>query len=1059
MQTAFRSRVPSGFGALVMAFLLVVPGLGAQQGGTVTGRVLDAQRGLPIPAVQVFIANLELGGLTQQNGRYLLQNVPAGTHTLSVSRIGYRTTEVQVTVGGGQTVEQDFTMTEEALQLDEIIVTGTAGGTRRRAIGNSVSQVQAAEITEVQAIVNVQQLLAGRSGGSLEFHRLPASVGESSSITIRGTGSFGLGNQPLIYVDGFRVDNSASLGPPTVDSGGGMSALGDINPADIESIEIIKGPAAATLYGTEASAGVIQIITKRGVEGAPEFTFSIRQGMNYMPNPRALIGEQFACRDDRVPPAGGCHADSGLFSFNMYDKATEQIAAGLWDWPSKDIYSDGHSQQYDLSVRGGTANFRYFASGSYQDEQGPIWWNTDEKIRFRTNMSVIFSESLSLDFNGSFGNGNNRAAAPVNRDGGVWVDMVGGRGFCLPDINPGACDVTLGFQEHLPSSVAEIESTRDFSRFTGGLTLNHTYSDWLTQRFVVGIDNLWETNQQLFPLNPEVTGYTETRTGEKLYERPIRNTLSMDYAATVNLDPLPGLLPGFRTSTSVGFQYFESHNENFQNKGFGFASPISTTINQTTAAQLQLTFEDITNKTVGVYVQEEFSLNDRLFLTGAVRFDDNSAFGGDFDFETYPKVSAAWVVSEENFWGIDLVNSMRVRGAWGKSGRQPDTFAGQNIYGVVTGWAGNVGVAPSSPGNPEVGPETSTEIEVGFDIAVLDDRLSGEFTYYNQKNEDALLDIENVPSVGFPGSVQQNLGRIDNWGWEAVLNARIYQSQAASFDITFTADHARNEIKSLGDVAGSNSTQGSSRRLGYPWPNQKTEYTTVSAEYDASGNRGNGNIINAMCDAGVRTGTDADPDNQRGSVRGGEIVRCDALPGPSHSLFGPAYPTYTFTVAPIVGLFNNTLRLYAQAEGQYGETKRDHDSRFRTVYNVSELRNTHDDPRFRASFFFGPWPDHSNVYLTQQNWWKIREVGANYQFSEPLAGRLGAERASLGLTWRMNNVIWRNFTKHYRDNPGAGIIADPEQGNAQERATAASARTTWAEPPVSSVHLTLRVVF
>ena len=754
MQTAFRSRVPSGFSALVMAFLLVVPGLGAQQGGTVTGRVLDTQRGLPIPAVQVFIANLELGGLTQQNGRYLLQNVPAGTHTLSVSRIGYRTTEVQVTVGGGQTVEQNFTMSEEALALDEIIVTGTAGGTRRRAIGNSVSQVQAADITEVQAIQNVQQLLTGRSGGSLEFQRMPSSVGENSSIMIRGVGSFSLNNQPLIYVDGFRIDNSASLGPPTVDSPGGMSALDDINPADIESVEIIKGPAAATLYGTEASAGVIQIITKRGVEGAPEFTASIRQGINYLPNPRALVGEMWACRNDRVPPAGGCHSDSGLFSFNMYDEATKQIAAGLWDWPTKDLYSDGHAQQYDVSVRGGTAAFRYFASGSYQDEQGPVWWNTDEKIRFRANMSVIFSESLSLDFNGSFGQGNNRAAAPVNRDGGLWIDLTGGRGFCLPDINPGACATTLGFQEHLPSSVAAVSSTRDFSRFTGGVTLNHTYSDWLTQRFVVGIDNLWETNEQLFPLNPEVTGYTETVTGEKLYQRPIRNTRSVDYAATVNLEPLPGLLPGFRTSTSVGFQYFESQYENFQNKGFGFASPISTTINQTTAAQLQLTFEDVTNKTVGVYVQEEFSLNDRLFVTGALRFDDNSAFGGDFDFETYPKISGAWVVSEENFWGFDLVNSMRVRAAWGKSGRQPDTFAGQNIYGVITGWAGGVGVAPASPGNPEVGPEVSTEIEVGFDIAVLDDRLSGEFTYYNQKNEDALLDVENVPSVGFPGSVQ-----------------------------------------------------------------------------------------------------------------------------------------------------------------------------------------------------------------------------------------------------------------------------------------------------------------
>ena len=1054
MQTAFRSRVPSGFGALVMAFLLVVPGLGAQQGGTVTGRVLDAQRGQPIPAVQVFIANLELGGLTQQNGRYLLQNVPAGTHTLSVSRIGYRTAEVQVTIGGGQTVEQDFTMSEEALQLDEIIVTGTAGGTRRRAMGNVVSQVQAAEVTELQAIVNVQQLLTGRSGGSVEYQRLPGSIGESSSITIRGVGSFSLGNQPLIYVDGFRVDNNSNLGPPTPTQAGGMSALDDINPADIESIEIIKGPAAATLYGTEASAGVIQIITKRGVEGAPEFTASIRQGVNYLPNPQALIGINWACRNDRTPPVGGCD-ESTLFSFNMYDEATKQIAAGLFDWPSKDLYSNGHSQQYDVSVRGGTASFRYFASGSYQDEQGPIWWNTDKKYRFRTNMSVIFSENLSLDFSGAYAEGDNRAGAPVNRDGGLWIDVVGARGFCLPDVNPGACP-KLGWQEHLPSDVAEIESTRDFSRFTGGATLNHTYSDWLSQRFVIGIDKSWETNEQLFPLNPEVTGYTETTNGEKLYERPINNTISFDYAATVNVEPLPGLLPGFRTTTSVGFQYFSSHRENFQNKGYGFASPISTTINQTTAAQLELTFTDITNKTVGIYVQEEFSLNDRLFVTGALRFDDNSAFGGDFDFETYPKISGAWVVSEENFWGFDLVNSMRVRGAWGKSGRQPDTFAGQNVYGTVIGAAGGVGVAPESPGNPDVGPETSTEIEVGFDIAVLDDRLSGEFTYYDQKNEDALLNINNVPSLGFPGSVQQNLGRIDNWGWEAILNARIYQSQAASFDITFTADHAKNEIKSLGDVAGS-----TRRRIGYPWPNHTTRYNTVSAEYDASGNRGNSNIINAMCDSGVLLGSDDIPANQRGNVRGGPIVPCVAgASGRTNSLVGPAYPTYTFTVAPTLGLLNNTLRIYAQAEGQYGQTALDWGGRLRNVYNTNILRNTKEDPLYQASFFFGPWVNDTNMYMIEGNdFWKLREVGANYQFSESLAARVGAERASFALSWRPNKILWRSDTWYYDNNPKAAITSDPEQGSADSGPEAGRNFAPWAEPPISSIHLTLRVVF
>ncbi len=270
MQTRFRFRVLSAFGAIVTALLLVVPSLGAQQGGTITGRVTDASTGQPLAAVQVFISALDLGGLTQQNGRYLLQNVPAGTHTLAVSRIGYRTVEAQVTVGGGQTVEQNFSVAEEALQLDEIIVTGTAGGTQRRAIGNAVTTIDAAAITAQVPITTMQQMLSARTPG-LNFTRAAGGVGVGSAINIRGFSSILIGNQPLIYVDGIRVDNSFSQGPENFnslfsvrDAGGmGSSALDDINPEDIESIEIIKGPAAATLYGTEASAGVIQIITKK----------------------------------------------------------------------------------------------------------------------------------------------------------------------------------------------------------------------------------------------------------------------------------------------------------------------------------------------------------------------------------------------------------------------------------------------------------------------------------------------------------------------------------------------------------------------------------------------------------------------------------------------------------------------------------------------------------------------------------------------------------------------------------------------------------------------------
>jgi len=229
MQRRFRFRVLSAFGALVTALVLVVPSLGAQQGGTVTGRVTDASTLEPIAAVQVFIAALDLGGLTQQNGRYLLQNVPAGTHTLSVSRIGYRTVEAQITIGGGATVEQNFAVTEEALQLDAIVVTGTVGGTQRRSIGNAVTVVDAAAITAQVPITSMQQMLSARTPG-LNFTRQAGGLGTGSSINIRGFSSILIGNQPLIYVDGIRVDNSFGLGPENAYSDGNSRDSGGSGP-------------------------------------------------------------------------------------------------------------------------------------------------------------------------------------------------------------------------------------------------------------------------------------------------------------------------------------------------------------------------------------------------------------------------------------------------------------------------------------------------------------------------------------------------------------------------------------------------------------------------------------------------------------------------------------------------------------------------------------------------------------------------------------------------------------------------------------------------------------
>ncbi|MDH3285396.1 MAG: TonB-dependent receptor, partial [Acidobacteriota bacterium] len=865
-----RSRALGGFAALTIFW---ASGLAAQA-GSIAGRVVDAQSGQPLPAAQVFIGALDIGVLTQQNGSYILLNVPAGTHTVTVQRIGYGEAQQTVAVTAGQTTVRDFRITEEALQLDEIIITGTPGGTQRRAIGNTVTSVGVSDVVQDVAVTNMQDLLSARTPG-LRFNVLDGNVGTSAPITLRGVGSFSQGrNQPLLYVDGVRVNNTAESGPDIAD-GRQASVLDDFNPEDIESIEIIKGPAAASLYGTEASAGVIQIITKRGREGSPQFNVSVRQGVNYVANPSAKLGTQWTC-PTRSSPGGGasgpCQSRSDLEPYNMYEEGNRYIRDGYFPWPTENLYQNGHTQGYNLDVRGGTQAINYFLSANYDREEGFVWFNTDETFRLRANMGVVFDEHFSLDVSTGFVDGYTRFEAATPGDGGIWQDLIWSNGFWLDRVTPfgtpGSDQRLGGFQEHLPTDVAENEATRDYSRFTGSATLNFRTGQFdfgniaasITQRAVVGIDRGWDENRIMHPLEDGVVPqslvdycasmgrpatcvpsswgsvYSETANGEMQYERPIQTNLSFDYALTTNLD----VNDTWGFATSFGAQYYVDERNYFANHGTGFASPLSTTVNQLSQTQTSIDYELVENKSLGFYVQEEISFRDRIFLTGAVRFDDNSTFGVDAPAQKYPKVSGTWVVSEESFWGFDAINSFRVRGAWGKAGRQPSSTSNQDIYVPIPGPGGSSAIRPQSPGNPAIEPEVSTELELGFDVAVLGDRVSGQFTHYWRKDEQALLNLAVLSSTGFPGSVDANLGRIDNWGWEAQLSARVYESDALTFDLDLAGDYTNNEIKDLGSYPGTTSI-----RIGYPYPNQITGDWVVSAQFDPTAPSA-GNFTNAF---------------------------------------------------------------------------------------------------------------------------------------------------------------------------------------------------------------------
>ena len=356
----------------------------------ITGRITDAQSGQAVAAAQVFVSALDLGALSEGNGSYSIQNVPAGTHTVSVQRLGFQSVEQSVTLGAGQTVQLNFTLESQALALDEIVVTGTAGGSQRRAIGNVVAQVSMDDITSVAPVSNVEEALIGRTPGVM---LLPSTgAGGGSRIRIRGNSSVGLAGDPIIFVDGIRLNENRSQRNRYYS----QSRLADFDPADIESIEIIKGPAAATLYGTEASDGVIQIVTKRGQVGAPVFEFSAELGENWFPQWKSYRRDAWA-PDPLLCPTVPCADVSQLKRINY---SREDIARGL-----PPTYQSGLIQRYNFSVRGGTELIRYSFGMNRADTDGYVYWNTDERNSLRASIGVTANDNLQLLFNGSYNQG------------------------------------------------------------------------------------------------------------------------------------------------------------------------------------------------------------------------------------------------------------------------------------------------------------------------------------------------------------------------------------------------------------------------------------------------------------------------------------------------------------------------------------------------------------------------------------------------------------------------------------------------------------------------------
>jgi len=972
-----RARILWHLLPLPLALVIAHPAR-AQSSGVISGQVTDSTAQQPLVGAQITLlgeGGAQLRGVrTDASGRFVLPNVPAGQQRLRARFVGYAPKELSLTVLDGQTSRIDFALMPRSLQLDQVVITGTGGVVQKRAVGNVVESISAKDVLEVAPARTVDQLVGARTPGVIV---LPSSgqVGTGAQIRIRGASSLSLSNDPIVYIDGVRMNSDPAQGIANRGSTG-ASRLNDINPEDIESIEIIKGPAAATLYGTEASNGVVQIITKRGRSGQAHWDFSTRQGTNWLANPQGRAGLLYG----KVPASGinPCtDANCTLFNSTCAGVACQIVGFNLYqhdiETGHKPVFDNGRNQGYIASLNGGTDANRYYLSGAYDDDVGIVSWNWDKKFAGRANVDVQANDKLRLQ--GSLGYIRDRAR--LAQLGTINVDPFSQLVWGTPLT---ANTVKRGFSNSPPEEWPSIENHADNDRTTVSLTGTFNPFSWFSNRIVAGLDVNAENNWQLYPRQPLGSDdpLGSDALGNKDVRRTAQNFLTLDYAGSAKYN--------FRDldfTTSVGLQHYRAETSTIRATATVFpATPITTVSGGATTGATE-TY--LANATVGMYVQEEAAWKNRLFLIAALRGDDNSTFGKDFKAAYYPKVSGSWVISEEPWFHVPLMNELRLRAALGAAGTQPGAFDAQRLYDPTVGYLNLPGLVPGSFGNPELRPERSRELEKGFETSLLGGRADISYTHYTRKVTDAIVNVPLPPSSGFPGNQILNIGRVRVWGDELGVNARVFQGRRISWEVGTQLANNLNRIEDMGStkfltVGGGGQAQN---RVGFG-VGDFFLFKVRSATLDSKGK-----VLTAMCDGGT---------GKAGLEQGGPDKDCATAP---RVYWGHSQPTWQAGFNTTVTLYQN-LRLYARVDGNGGHLQSD--TEIRALHNQGSTLAViqQNDPFLQE--YRAIEADAPGTY--KAGFLRFRELSATYTVPPRFVSRVGASGASISLAGRNLSMLW-----------------------------------------------------
>jgi TonB-linked SusC/RagA family outer membrane protein len=770
----------------------------------ISGKITSTS-GVSAESVAVTVKGTKFGGLADNNGMYsFTAPLTAGKYTLVFTGVGFQSQETALTIGSDKTYSVDMLLSDKISKLDEVVVTGTSAGTTRRQLGSYISSVKADELTK-GSTGNVLSALQGKTAGA-QITQNSGDPAGGMSVRLRGISTISGSTEPLYIIDGVIIDNSTTRvtnadpgynGTNTVGTIG-QNRLVDINPNDIERIEVLNGAAAAAIYGSRANAGVVQIFTKKGSSGEPVVSYtnsetfsSLRRRLDVNRSPTKFGGDPAVQTQTILTPTLVNTTPVNRYDYQDY------------------IFRNAMGTDNTVSVSGGKDKTKYYASASYFYNEGivkntdfgrySLRLNIDQVLNkwatFNVNMNYIYSKSNEKPDGNSFYSPTNAVTIIGNyyditkRDALGNIQAVGERGR----VNP-------------VSIIEDFRQQEQTSRAITGAGLKLTPIKNLVVDFHSGIDNYSQSGTTFIPpyaynvstgfygggptLDPTLNGYASAASYNYFQ---INHDLNATYNWAINSK--------WSSVTQVGYSMQYQKTNYVLSQGKGLAPFVQTVDGASTVIPGSDARSELS--VWGEFIQQNFKYRNQLFVTGAIRFDGSSVFGPTQRNQVYKKLSGSYVISGTDFWGKMGVskwwNLLKVRAAYGEAGNLTgiSAYSRFNNYGSSS-FLGQTSFQTSTQlANTNVRPERQNEIEIGADIAFFDNRLGLTFNYYHKRVDDLLISRSIAPSNGF-SSLLDNVGSLQNVGYEVVLNAVPLKSKDFNWDLTLIYNHNRNKALDIG---------------------------------------------------------------------------------------------------------------------------------------------------------------------------------------------------------------------------------------------------------------------